>query len=185
MSVSAKLKTLKAGHLLRSGGLIGHRTSTLPGIAASAFSQAGISRAQCFKQRQGPFLLLADSIATALQQAAYITPALRSLAKASWPGSVTLVFSAKQQLAKACYSKGFIAIRVDGDAETRRLAESCGGLIISSSLNRKGKAVQTPTRRLRYRLHRHLSAVISARQQPAGQASNIFKVTGNKIEQLR
>ncbi len=171
--------------MLRSGGLIGHRTSTLPGIAASASSPAGIRKSQRFKQRIGPFLLLAESVSTALKQAVYVSPSLRKLARESWPGAVTLVFPARQILDKACYQHGFIAVRVDADVESRRLAKSCGGLIISSSLNRKGKAVQVPTQRLRYRLSRHLSAVIPAPEKAAGTASSIFKISGNRIQQLR
>jgi len=185
MSVSSKLRTLKAGHILRSGHLIAHQTSTLPGIAASALSPIGIKKAQRFKQRKGPFLLLADSVHTALSQAVFLTPALRTLAKQSWPGGVTLVFSARRNLAKACYQNGRVAIRVDADVQTRHLAQACGGLMLSSSLNRRGKDVLQPSLRLRYRLHRHLSGVLAPQHEPSGQASKIYKVVGTKVTQLR
>ena len=171
--------------MLRSGHLIAHHTSTLPGIAASAVSAAGIKKAQRFKQRKGPFLLLADSVHTALTQSVFFTPALRALAKQSWPGGMTLVFRAKKNLSKACYQQGTVAIRVDADAQTRKLAKACGGFILSSSLNRRGKDVQQPGLRLRYRMHRHLSGVLARQQEPTGQASKIFKVVGEKITQLR
>jgi len=185
MSVSSKLRSLKAGKVLRSGNLIGHQTSTLAGIAASAQSAQGILKAQRFKQRTGPFLLLADSISTALSQAVYITPALRVLAKQSWPGGVTLVFPAKKNLSKACYQQGTVAIRVDTEAETRYLAKVCGGFIVSSSLNRRGKEVRRPNLKLRYRMHRYLFGVLPHKQIPSGQASKIFKIAGKKVTQLR
>lgn len=185
MSVSAKLKTLKAGQLLRAGGLLAHPTSTVAGIAASAYSSKGIKLAQRFKQRRGPFLLLADSITTALKQAVVMTPTLRKLARQSWPGAVTLVFPAKQTLHQACYYQGLIAIRVDEDVETRRLAKSCGGLLLSSSLNRKGKPVEEPNHKLKYRWKRHVSIVIPTQWQGLGKASRMFRVSGNKIQQLR
>lgn len=171
--------------MLRAGGLIGHQTSTLAGVAASAYSKAGIKKAQRFKQRQGPFLLLTDSVSTALKQAIYISPTLRKQAKTSWPGAVTLVFRAKQHLDKAVYHKGLVAIRVDADAETRRLANQCGGFLLSSSLNRKGQVVQALQPRLRFHWQRHLSMLITPTQQPSGQASQIIQVSGNKTKQLR
>ncbi len=171
--------------MLREGGLLAHPTSTLAGIAASAYSSKGINKMQRFKQRKGPFLLLADSIATALKQAVVITPTLRHLAKQSWPGAVTLVFPAKQTLHHACYQQGWIAIRVDADVETRRLAKECGGLLLSSSLNRKGKLVEEPSYTLKYRWKRHMSAAIPRQQQGLGQASKIFKVSGCKVQQIR
>jgi len=184
-AVSTKIKTLKVAHILRAGGLLGHTTSTLAGVAASANSARGIQRVQRFKQRKAPFLLLADSVSTALKQAVMISPALRKLAKQSWPGSVTLVFPATQVLAKACYQQGHVAIRVDNDEETRRLAKYCGGLLLSSSLNRKGKAVEKPNHKLRFRWKRYLAATFHASQQSQGKASQIFKISGHKIKQLR
>ena len=118
------MRALKVAQKLQQGGVIAHQTSTLPGVAASAASVQGIKKVQRFKQRKAPFLLLADSIYTALKQAVYISPALRKLAQTSWPGAVTLVFPAVQTLDKACYQGGCIAIRVDADIETQRLAKA-------------------------------------------------------------
>jgi len=180
-----KLKTLKAAKKLRKGGLLAHQTSTLAGVAAAAHSSLGLKKVQWFKQRHAPFLLLADSVSTALQQAIYLSPHLRKLAKQSWSGAVTLVFPAKQVLPSACYQRGYIAVRVDGDKETRRLAKLSGGLLLSSSLNRKGQAVQQPNMRLRYRWQRHLSGVLQPTQMATGKASKIFKVSGSKVYPLR
>ncbi len=182
---TAKIRTLKAAKHLRQGHLIAHHTSTLPGMAASAYSAAGIKRLQRFKQRKAPFLLLADSVRTALQQAVYISPHLRHLAKQSWVGSTTLVFPAKQRLHTACYHRGCIAIRVDADVETRRLAKLSGGLLLSSSLNRKGKAVQQSTHKMQYRWKRHLTTAIKSQQSAKGKASQIFKISGSKKKQIR
>jgi L-threonylcarbamoyladenylate synthase len=186
LNVSAKLQSLKAGRELCKGGLVAHQTSTLPGIAASAFSKQGIQQAQIFKQRQGPFLLLADSLATALQQAVYIPASLRKLAHKTWPGAVTLVFSARQHLGAACYQKGCVAVRVDADVETRRLAQICGGLMLSSSLNRRKKQVEQPSFILKYRLHRHHLTILTHQKQKGIKApSSIFRVKGNKVYQIR
>ncbi|MDX8387507.1 MAG: Sua5/YciO/YrdC/YwlC family protein [Ghiorsea sp.] len=171
--------------MLCSGGLIAHQTSTLAGIAASAQSKQGILKAQRFKQRRGPFLLLADSVSTALKQAVFLTPALRELAKKSWPGSVTLVFSAKRTLAGECYCRGDVAVRVDASLQTRLLAKHCGGFVLSSSLNRKGQDVQKLTHGLKYRWHRHLSSLVPTLKVSKGQPSQMFRVSGNKVTKLR
>jgi len=180
-----KMRTLKAAKLLRQGGAIAHQTATLAGIAASAQSKQGIHKIQSFKQRKAPFLLLADSVSTAFQQAIYISPSLRKLAKDSWPGAVTLVFAAKQYLHPACYQRGLIAVRVDASQETRQLAQACGGLLLSSSLNRKGQAIQPLSFKQRYRWRRHISAMIKANEPSQGKASSIYRVTGSKVVQLR
>lgn len=178
-------QTRLAAKALRQGGLIAHQTSTLAGIAADVRCNKGVRKAQSFKQRQAPFLLLAGSVGLALKQAVYITPRLRKLAKDVWPGAVTLVFKANKHLNPACYQNGYIAVRVDSDKQTRQLAKACGGLLLSSSFNRKAKATIPLHSKQRYRLKRYLSCVLSHQHQGSSQASKIFKITGHRVQQLR
>lgn len=180
-----KIQTLKATKVLQQGGVIAHHTSTLAGIAASPHSLQGIKKVQRFKQRQAPFLLLADSVKTALKQAVYISPALRQLANASWPGAVTLVFRAKKNLNAVCYHGGYMAIRVDSDRQTRQLAQACGGLMLSSSFNRKGQAVMPLNIRSRMRYHAYIHAVLPSSKPPVGKASSIYKLSTKTVIQLR
>jgi len=186
VSISAKLQSLKAGKSLRLGGLVAHQTSTVPGIAASAISKQGIKKAQRFKQRQGPFLLLADCLSTALKQAIYIPTALRKLADTSWPGAVTLVFPARQYLHSACYKKRTIAVRVDADVETRRLAQICGGLMLSSSLNRRNQSVKQPCFALKYRWQRFDMKMLAHHKHHECKApSSIYQIKSNHVHQIR
>ncbi|PCI02228.1 MAG: translation factor [Zetaproteobacteria bacterium] len=176
---------MKAAKVLQQGGVIAHQTSTLAGIAASPLCSAAVTKVQRFKQRQAPFLLLADSKKTALQQAVYISKDLRKLAQTSWAGAVTLVFKARKYLHPACYQGGYIAVRVDSDGQTRSLAKACGGLMLSSSLNRKGKMVMPLHNRTRFRYHRHINVVLPSAKPTGGNASSIHKITGKKVVQLR
>ncbi len=180
-----KMQTLKAAKVLRQGRVLAHQTSTLAGIAASPLCPAAVAKVQRFKQRKAPFLLLADSKKTALQQAVYISKDLRTLAQTSWAGAVTLVFKARKHLHPACYQSGYIAIRVDADVETRRLAKACGGLMLSSSFNRKGQVVMPLSKRIHFRYHRHIDAMLPSTGQTDGKASKIYKITGKKVVQLR
>jgi len=141
-----------------------------------------------FKQRCGPFLLLADSLRTVWRLAIYIPVPLRREMQRAWPGTTTFILPArcakKTGLAASFYVKRRIAIRVDADAECRFLAAQIGGLMASSSLNRKGQAVQTPNRRLRMRMHRHFSGVIAGKTG-TGHASQILQWRGNRLHVLR
>jgi len=180
-----KIQTLKAAKVLQQGGAIAHQTSTLAGIAASPLCSAAVAKVQRFKQRQAPFLLLADSKQTALRQAVYISQDLRKLAQTSWAGAVTLVFKARKHLHPVCYQGGYIAIRVDADDGTRKLAKACGGLMLSSSFNRRGKAVMPLHSRTRFRYHRHINKVLPSMKPTSGNASSIYKITGKQVVQLR
>jgi len=141
-----------------------------------------------FKQRSGPFLLLADSLRSVWRLAIYIPAPLRREMQQSWPGTTTFVLPARRAtktgLAASFYVKGCIAIRVDADAECRFLTAQIGGLMASSSLNRRGQAEQTPDRRLRMRMHRHFSTVIAGKSG-SGHASQILQWRGNRLHVLR
>ncbi len=155
-----KLTTLRAARILRQGKLIAHHTSTVPGIAASPFSPQSVRRLQRFKQRRSPFILIADSIQTAMSYTRYLSPPLRRAMQQVWPGHTTLVVPACPGLPRSCYAGGQIALRVDNDPICRLLAQLNGGLILSSSLNRRKQPLQTPSRHLRMRMHRHIDGII-------------------------
>jgi len=134
-------------------------------MAASPLRLQSVLKLQRFKQRQAPFLLIADSMRTAIRHTRYLPHALRRTMHQVWPGNTTLVVPGRPGLPCACYAKGKIALRVDADSTSRQLAKLSGGLILSSSLNRRGQAIQPPNRRLRMRWHRHMNGVIADEKQ--------------------
>jgi L-threonylcarbamoyladenylate synthase len=188
MPVCQKLHLRRAACLLRRGGLVAHHTGTLPGVAAMPYHPAAAVRLCRFKQRRGPFLLLADSPRTAISLAAYLPPVLRRAMRSVWPGPVTFVVPAAgasaERLSSICFTGRSIAVRVDADPACRYLARLCGGLLVSSSLNRRNQPVRLPDRRLRMRWHRHLAAQISS-GGGSGNASSLLKWSGSRLHVLR
>ncbi|MDX8377075.1 MAG: Sua5/YciO/YrdC/YwlC family protein [Mariprofundales bacterium] len=186
--ISRRLRLRRVARQLRKGQLIAHVTGTLAGIASLPEPMA-IRRMQLFKQRQGPFLLLAANQKLAVKQCVYLPLHLRHLMCKVWPGSSTLIYSAHNKKAvnmpAACRQKNNMAVRVDANIETRWLAACAGGWLVSSSLNRKQQTVQQPTKRLRFRWHRHITTCLPAQHQPDGQASKLLQVRATGITRLR
>lgn len=178
------IRLRRAASLLRRGQLLAHTPSTVSGVAASPFNKQAMARLQRFKRRHGPFLLLADSIHTAARWARYLPPVLRRTMREAWPGPTTLIFPGKPGLPAACYQHGCIAIRVDADATSRALARLCGGLLASSSLNRRDRAIQSPDRRLRLRWHRHIRTVLPG-THAAASPSRLLRLEGGRLLCLR
>jgi len=140
-----------------------------------------------FKQRRGPFLLLADSQQSANSLCTYLPSRLRRSMRRLWPGPATFIVPSSKKTGRlnpACFSGRSIAVRVDADAACRYLAKLCGGLLISSSLNRRSEPVQTPGRRLRMRWHRHISATLSF-GGGSGSASCLIKWQSSTLKVLR
>jgi len=182
--IGNKLRALRTSRVLKRGGCLAHATATLPGIAADPHNKQAVQQLQAFKQRQGPFLLLADSVNTALRQARYISPSLRQLARASWPGATTLIFSAKPGLHAACYQRSKMAIRVDASIQTQILAKACGGLLLSSSLNRKRAKTYTASRKTHFRFYPYVSGRLKG-DLGSGQASSIKALWRNSCTTVR
>ncbi|MDQ7011834.1 MAG: Sua5/YciO/YrdC/YwlC family protein [Mariprofundaceae bacterium] len=181
---SRKLNQLRLVPLLKRGGLVAHHTATLPGVACLPFHRQGISRMQHFKQRKGPFLLLADSRRTARSLIRWYPAGLRAGIKSAWPGQITIIVSARPGLSADCYRHGRLAIRVDADAACRRLAQACGGLLVSSSLNRKGGRIHRPSRDVHMRWHRFLAGR-AAPGESCGHASEIWQVGRRGMSKIR
>jgi len=164
--------------------MIAHHTATLPGVAANPRQSKAIDKMVSIKGRRGQFLLLADSLRTATALIRFYSPHLRRLIRESWPGPVTLIVPAKPTLHSICYRHSRIAIRVDASLQTRQLAASCGGLLLSSSLNRKGGVTLQPGRKLRMRWQRHLDGGLSG-NPGTGKASVLMRVWRNDSTIIR
>jgi len=164
-TIKKKILALKASRNLRSGKLIAHATSTVPGVAASPWHPQAVRALQQFKQRQGPFIFIADSVHTAMHYTRYLPHDLRQSMRQLWPGNITLVVPGRPGLPRACYSRGKIALRVDAGITSCRLARLNGGLILSSSLNRRKQPLQSLSPCLRMRWRRYISTVITGETQ--------------------
>jgi L-threonylcarbamoyladenylate synthase len=156
----------------------------VPGVAASPWSPEGLRRLIRFKQRPGPFLVLAGSVQAAARLAPFFTPELRRLMHDSWPGRTTLVFRGCPGLPVCCYQRGEVAVRVDASDFVRALSRHCGGYVLSSSLNRRGGITRPLTRSLRWRWQRHLAAVVPG-AAGAGSPSTMLRLRGRRIHRLR
>ena len=133
----------------------------MPGAAALPRPDA-LRRLQRFKGRRGPFLLLTADVRAALRLARRRPPSLRRMMREHWPGPVTLAFPARPGLPDACLRRGRVAVRVDAYAGVRCLCRLAGGLLVSTSLNRRGRPTEMPSRRLRWRWRRHLDGTLPA-----------------------
>jgi len=181
--IRQRLRLRRAARALQKGKLIAHETSTLPGIAASPKHPRALAKLRRFKQRQGPFLLIAADIATALCCFRFLPKALRRRARECWPGTTTLVAPARTQFLPLA-RKGAIAVRVDAACEVRLFAHYAGGLIVSTSLNRKGQAPQRPSQKLRLRWHRWIDLALPGKAG-CGLPSTIERWTPQGWQRLR
>ncbi len=137
----------RAVDILKSGGLVAFPTDTLYGLGADGFSQSaveGVLRAKGRKSGHPVPLLIAsaDSLANVV---ATVHPYVAALAKAFWPGPMTLVLPALPEVPDAVTAgTATVGVRVPDHPVPLALIRGLGRPITGTSANRSG----TPPTRL-------------------------------------
>ena len=128
--------------VLRRGGVVAYPTDTLYGLAVDPRHADAVARLYAAKGRgaQSAIPLIAASLEQA-QNAAMLDQRGVRLARAFWPGPLTIVVPARGGLAAAVLGGGTtVAVRVPAHAVARALAAALGYCITATSANRSGES---------------------------------------------
>ncbi len=168
---------------LQKGAVFAHETATLAGLLAHPDCPTAIRRLQVCKQRQGPFLLLAASKHDLFRCLRYCTRFMR-LRLTAESESITWVVPARPGFQQSLYQQACLAIRVDKHVQAQALSRASGGLLLSTSLNRKGQKTLRPHRALSMRWHRHIDACILG-EAGTSKASRMIRLQAFRQQVLR
>lgn len=176
-----------AVRILREGGIVAFPTDTLYGLAVDPRVDAAAARLFRVKRRmEGEALpLIAANLDQALAAGEFTAQALR-LARAFWPGPLTLVVLARPGLSPRVLAGGTtLGIRVPAHPAARALAGGLGGPITATSANLSGRPPVATAAALDPALAAALDAVLDAGPAPGGPASTIVDVTREPPRLLR
>jgi len=128
---------------LRAREVVVYPTETFYGIGADAFAPAALERIFAIKGRDAAktIALIAHDDAAAFAVAREVPDNARALARAFWPGPLTLVMPARAGLPAALIgADGGVGVRVSSHPVARALARGLGRAITATSANRSGEA---------------------------------------------
>ena len=126
---------------LRHGGLLAYPTETVYGLGSRARAAEVRELAQLKGRAPGkPFLLLVASRQMAEAQGLALNESARAMARAFWPGPLTLVLPGGSGLLPDLLRgpEGGIAVRWTSHPHIARLVERLGEPLTSTSANRPG-----------------------------------------------
>ena len=126
---------------LGAGGLVVYPTETAYALGADATNAAAVRTIFQVKARTASKALPLIVASTAMaRRTATFPPLAARLARAHWPGPLTLVLPVKRsgRLAFGAAASGTVALRVSSHPIARMLCENLGRPIISTSANRSG-----------------------------------------------
>lgn len=132
----------RAARIISSGGLIVYPTETVYGIGADARNTKAIGRIPLVKGRyeRKPILVLVGSREAVTEWASEVSGNARALMNAFWPGPLTLVFRARDDVSELLTAgTGTVGLRCSPDAFCRELIRRSGKAITSTSANRTGE----------------------------------------------
>jgi len=131
----------EAAEVIRRGGLVVIPTDTAYGLAGDAADPDVVRRVLEVKGRRGKagMPVLAASIEQ-VEEVAVLSGAARSLAKAFWPGGLTLIVRARHPFPEEVQGPGgTLAVRVPGHLVARMVIRQVGFPVTGTSANRSGE----------------------------------------------
>lgn len=166
-----------AADVLREGGVVAYPTDTLYGLAVDPRSTAAVDRLFGVKERdRGQAIpLIAADLEQARQAAQFPDAALR-LARAFWPGPLSIVVPAAPLLAPDVVRAGTVAVRVPAHAVARELAAAFGFPVTATSANLSGHPPTDSPDAVARALGARIDVLLDAGNAPGGPPSTIVAI---------
>ncbi|WP_120498881.1 L-threonylcarbamoyladenylate synthase [Kiloniella sp. EL199] len=181
----------RACNLLHSGGLVAFPTETVYGLGANATNAKACASIYEAKGRPSfnPLIVHFPNFAEAEKRVIFNAKA-QKLAKAFWPGPLTLVLPRTKDcdIAELC-SAGLpsLAVRVPGHPIAHLLLEQSGLPLAAPSANASGKISPTKSEHVAYSLGEKVSCILDGKDTACtvGLESTVIDLTGELPVLLR
>lgn len=178
-----------AAKVLRDGGIVVFPTETVYGIGASADSCIGPHEIFDIKVRplDKPLPWLVENDDALLDKYGVAVPEYaHSLAKAFWPGALTLVVKASDRVTKEFRADDdTVALRSPDHEVVMELIHASGGPIIATSANTSGQPAPDDFSMLEDRIIAAADVVLDGGETEHKQASTVVDCTGTEPVILR
>jgi tRNA threonylcarbamoyl adenosine modification protein (Sua5/YciO/YrdC/YwlC family) len=164
---------------IQRGEVVVLPTDTVYGVAADAFNAKGVAALLAAKGRgrQSPPPVLIAKPVTMNALAEHVPAVAQKLAKAFWPGALTMILKSQPSLHwDLGETKGTVALRMPDHKIALALLEETGPLAVSSANTTGLPAATTADVAERY-LGKSVSVYLDAGPSPKGEASTILDLT--------
>jgi len=178
-----------AAACLRAGGLVAMPTETVYGLAADATSEAAVAGIFAAKDRPtfNPLIAHLTDLEAARVEAQF-APEAESLARAFWPGPLTLVLPAALHCRVSLLARAgldSIALRIPAHPVARALIEAAGTPLAAPSANRSGRVSPTTAAHVLADLDGRIDWIIDGGAAEVGIESTIVSCLAEGVSLLR
>ncbi len=188
---------LKASKLLKAGDIIGLPTETVYGLAGNAFREDVVVNIFKTKNRPAfdPLICHTDSLEKVEQYVESIPPQAKKLAKAFWPGPVTMLFP-KKQIIPSLTTSGLdsVAFRIPAHPLTLELLKTLDFPLAAPSANPFGYVSPTSAQHVNQQLGKDIKYILDGGECRIGLESTIigfneketivYRLGGKQLEEI-
>lgn len=172
----------EAGEIIKNGGLVAFPTETVYGLGGDALNGASCAKIYEAKGRpsDNPLIIHITDMNALAVIVKEIPEAARKLAKAYWPGPLTMIFR-KSKAVPLATTGGLetVAVRMPSHQTARALIEAAGGYVAAPSANRSGRPSPTLARYVIEDLDGYVDMIIDGGEANIGLESTIIDLTAD------
>ena len=176
----AKKNLLKAGDIIRKGGLVAFPTETVYGLGGDALNPDSSKKIYAAKGRpsDNPLIVHVYRFEDVEAIVSEIPEAARKLADAFWPGPLTMIMNKNDKVPyETTGGLDTVAIRMPNNKIALELIEKSGGFIAAPSANTSGRPSPTVARYCIEDLDGKIEMIIDGGQVGIGLESTIVDLT--------
>ena len=178
----------RAARVLRRGGLVAFPTETVYGLGADALDAGAIRRVYRAKQRpaNNPLIVHIADAAQLAEVASDPPPLAGQLARAFWPGPLTLVLKRHPALpASIAPARDTVALRLPAHPVARALIAATGRPLVAPSANRFTRPSATRAQHVLADLEDRIDLLLDGGPTHFGLESTVLDLTATPPAVLR
>jgi L-threonylcarbamoyladenylate synthase len=177
-----------ATRTIAAGGVLAFRTDTFYGLGADPFNPVALRKIYALKGREDgkPLLVIISDAAITERLMAAQSKLFEAVAARHWPGPITLIGQARQDIPEALTAgTGTIGVRLPDDEPVRDFVRALGGALTATSANPSGTAPARTAREVEDYFPTGLDLIIDTGPAPGGLPSTVLDTSGPTARLIR
>ena len=178
----------RAVELLRAGQVVALPTETVYGLAANALNESAVAKIFEIKGRPhiNPIIVHVASLEMARRCVTIFPPLAEQMARAFWPGPLTLVLSRAQAVPKIVTAGGeTVGIRWPSHPLIQAVIRKCDFPLAAPSANLSNQISPTNAQHVYKQLNGKIPAIVDGGQSGVGIESAVLDLTASPPQILR
>ena len=178
----------RAAELLRAGEVVALPTETVYGLAANALDEKAVAKIFQIKGRpaNNPIIVHVAGVEMAKRCVSQWPTRREKLAKAFWPGPLTLVLPRAKEIPDLVTAGGTtVGVRWPGHPFIQAVIRECGFPLAAPSANLSSRVSPTNAEHVRQQLGGKISLIVDGGQSQVGIESTVLDLTVSPPQVLR